>query len=327
MTQHDAALSTAWPVLPAVSDWQDTYTTLHMWLQIVGKVRLELSPWINHSWGSALYLTPRGITTSPIHQREGSFAIDFDFVDHALRISTSRGLVRSFGLVPMSVAEFYERTLGALDELGISVKMLARPVEVLESIPFAEDHQHQSYAGEVVQRVWRAFSDAERVLTEFRARFIGKVSPVHVFWGAFDLAVTRFSGRVAPKHPGGAPNCADWVMEEAYSRELSSAGFWPGMGLGEAAFYSYAYPAPAGFAEAVVQPGAAYYHAGLGELILPYAAVRSASDPDQALLSFLQSSYEAAATLAGWDRPALEWQPPPDARRAARRSAALGSSR
>jgi hypothetical protein len=323
MTQHHAALPNAWPALPSVAEWQETYTTLHMWLQIVGKIRLELSPSINHSWGSALYLTPRGLTSSPIpmRQRAGSFAIDFDFVDHALRISSSKGLVRSFGLVPMSVAEFHERTLGALAELGISVKILARPVEVLESIPFAEDHQHQSYRGDVVQRVWRAFVDAERVLTEFRARFIGKVSPVHVFWGAFDLAVTRFSGRVAPKHPGGAPNCADWVMEEAYSRELSSAGFWPGMGLGEAAFYSYAYPAPAGFAEAVVQPAAAYYHVGLGELILPYAAVRSAPEPDQALLSFLQSSYEAAAELAGWDRAALEWQPSLSARRGARRNA------
>jgi uncharacterized protein DUF5996 len=320
MTHEDAARHQAWPALPTVAEWQDTYTTLHMWLQIVGKIRLELSPWINHSWGSALYLTPRGITSSPIRQRDGSFVIDFDFIDHALRISTSRGMVRSFGLVPMSVAQFYERTLGALVELGQRVKIYARPVEVVEAIPFAEDQQHRSYDAAVVERVWRAFSHAERVLTEFRAQYVGKVSPVHVFWGAFDLAVTRFSGRVAPKHPGGAPNCPNWVMEEAYSRELSSAGFWPGMGLGEAAFYAYAYPAPAGFAQAAIQPKEAYFHAGLGEFILPYAAVRAAADPDALLWSFLTSTYEAAANLGGWDRAALEGQPPAGAGRRSSRT-------
>jgi hypothetical protein len=296
----------AWPALPAVADWQDTYTTLHMWLQIVGKIRLELSPWLNHSWGSALYLTPHGLTTSPIRQRDGAFSIDFDFVDHALVIRSSEGPTRSFALEPMTVARFYERTMTALAELGIEVHIFERPVEVVEAIPFDQDRTHASYDAAVVQRVWRAFLHAERVLTEFRARFIGKVSPVHVFWGAFDLAVTRFSGRTAPKHPGGAPNCPNWVMEEAYSHELSSAGFWPGMGLGEAAFYSYAYPAPPGFATAAVQPSQAYFNATLGEFILPYEAVRSAADPDRELLSFLQSSYEAAANLARWDRAALE---------------------
>jgi uncharacterized protein DUF5996 len=296
----------AWPALPPVADWKDTYTTLHMWLQIVGKIRLELSPWLNHSWGSALYLSSRGLTTSPIHQRDGAFSIEFDFVDHELELTTSQGPTRSFALEPMSVARFYEQTLGALAELGIEVHIFKRPVEVVDAIPFDQDRAHTSYDAEVVQRVWRAYLHAARVMTEFRAGFIGKVSPVHVFWGAFDLAVTRFSGRPAPKHPGGAPNCADWVMEEAYSRELSSAGLWPGMGLGEAAFYSYAYPAPPGFAASAVQPAQAYFHEALGEFILPYEAVRSAADPDQALLSFLRSTYEAAANLASWDRAALE---------------------
>lgn len=299
----------AWPALPAVADWQDTYTTLHMWLQIVGKIRLELSPWINHSWGSALYLSARGLTTSPIRRAGGAFTIELDFVEHALTIATSEGTKRSFALEPMTVARFYEQTLAALAELGIQVRILARPVEVVDAIPFAQDRAHASYDAAVVNRVWRAFLSADRVLTEFRARFIGKVSPVHVFWGAFDLAVTRFSGRTAPKHPGGAPNCANWVMEEAYSHELSSAGFWPGLGLGEPAFYSYAYPAPPGFATAPVQPAQAYFHAALGEFILPYEAVRSAPDPERALLSFLQSTYEAAAKLASWDRTALERQP------------------
>jgi hypothetical protein len=316
MTDPNPAEARAWPVLPSVAEWQDTYATLHMWLQIVGKVRLELSPWINHAWGTALYLTPRGITTSPIPYQGRSFAIDFDFIEHALEITVSDGSMRSFALAPMSVAAFYERTWRALGELGIELEILARPVEIPEAIPFDQDHAHASYDAGTVHRVWSAFMSAQRVMTEFRAPFIGKVSPVHLFWGAFDLAVTRFSGRLAPKHPGGAPNCANWVMEEAYSRELSSAGFWPGMGLGEAAFYSYAYPAPAGFAGAAVRPEQAYFHPGLGEFILPYEAVRSAPDPERALLSFLQSTYEAAATLARWDRAALESQPPAARRRA-----------
>jgi len=305
----------AWRTLPAVAAWDDTYRTLHMWLQIVGKIRLELSPWINHCWGSAFYLTPRGLTTSLLHYQGAAFSIDFDFVDHALRIATAQGPVRSFALAPMSVARFHEQTLSALHELGIEVSIFQQPVEVVEAIPFDQDQLHRDYDAGAVQRVFGAFLDAGRVLTQFRARFIGKASPVHFFWGSFDLAVTRFSGRPAPKHPGGAPHCADWVMQEAYSRELSSAGFWPGQGLGEAAFYSYAYPPPDGFASASVQPAEAYFHAGLGEFILPYEAVRRAPDPDAALLSFLQSTYEAAATRAGWDRAALEWQPPTRRRR------------
>ncbi|HEU4582740.1 MAG TPA: DUF5996 family protein [Polyangiaceae bacterium] len=299
-----------WPSLPSVSEWEGTYATLHMWLQIAGKIRLQLSPWINHSWGSALYLTPRGLTTSPLHQGDRTFAIDFDFIEHTLRIPTSHGPERQFPLTAMPVAQFYEQTLAALRDLGIGVKIFKRPVEVLEAIPFDRDRTHASYDGAAVQRVFRAVLQAERVLSRFRARFIGKASPVHVFWGAFDLAATRFSGRPAPRHPGGAPHCADWVMVEAYSHELSSAGFWPGMGLGAPAFYSYAYPQPSGFAEAAIEPREAYYHGTLGEFILPYEAVRTARDPDQALWSFLQSTYEAAAQLGGWDRAALEREPP-----------------
>jgi Family of unknown function (DUF5996) len=311
-----------WRSLPPVAAWEPTYATLHMWLQIVGKIKLELSPWINHSWGSTLHLTPRGLSTQLLQQQGRAFAIDFDFVEHALRIVTSEGPGRSFALAPMPVARFYEQTLSALRELGIEVSIFKHPVEVVESIPFDRDHVHADYDGETVQRVFGAFRDAWRVLTQFRTRFGGKVSPVHVFWGAFDLAVTRFSGRGAPQHPGGAPNCPDWVMQEAYSRELSSAGFWPGLGLGEAAFYAYAYPPPEGFARATVQPHEAYFHDGLGEFVLPYEAVRRAPDPAATLLSFLQSTYEAAANLGNWDRALLEGEPPPGAMR--HRNAGLG---
>jgi hypothetical protein len=298
-----------WPRLPPLAEWGDTLTTLHMWSQVVGKIRLARAPHVNHSWGTTLYVTTRGLTTSPIPRGEGAFAIDFDFVDHRLRISTSEGDERSFALEPMSVADFFAKTMQALGELGVTVHIFPRPVEVVEAIRFDEDRQHASYDAKTVNLYWRALVEAERVLSEFRARFIGKVSPVHFFWGGFDLAVTRFSGRTAPKHPGGVPNCADWVMQEAYSHEVSSAGFWPGRGLGgreEPAFYAYAYPQPAGFAEFSIEPKAAYFHQGLGEFILPYEAVRTAADADHALLSFLESTYEAAAVLAAWDRRALE---------------------
>lgn len=295
-----------WPALPPLVEWQDTCATVHMWTQVIGKIRLELSPWINHSWGSTLYVSPHGLTTSSIPYEGGAFSIEFDFVDHLLNVSTSAGGERSFGLEPMSVAEFYKTTIDLLDDLGISVDIFTRPVEVVEAIPFETDVVHASYDAEAVHDFWRALVQAHRVFTAFRARFIGKVSPVHFFWGGFDLAVTRFSGRTAPKHPGGIPNCADWVMEEAYSHELSSAGFWPGSGIGEAAFYSYTYPSPNGFAGAPVLPKAAYFHADLGEFILSYDAVRASDDPDAALLAFLQTTYEAAADLADWDRSALE---------------------
>jgi len=295
-----------WPKLPPLEAWQDTCATVHMWSQIVGKVRLELSPKINHTWGSTLYVTTRGLTTSPIPYGDLTFAIDFDFIAHTLRISTSEGAERTLGLEPMTVAAFYRKTMQTLRELGIEVKILARPVEVEVAIPFEKDEQHGSYDGAAINKFWQALVRADCVFKEFRARFIGKVSPVHFFWGAFDLAVTRFSGRPAPKHPGGAPNVADRVIQEAYSHEVSSAGFWPGTGLGEAAFYAYAYPTPEGFSKHPVQPEAAYFHEKLGEFILPYEAVRTAENPEETLLSFLQTTYEGAATLANWDRHALE---------------------
>jgi Family of unknown function (DUF5996) len=296
---------TVWPALP-LSAWQDTLDTVHMWTQIVGKIRLELAPRLNHSWGSTLYVTARGLTTSPIPAETQTFSIDFDFCDHALRVATSRGLRREFELASLSVADFYRKTMEALDRLGIRVEILARPVEVVEAIPFEQDTRHASYDAAAVRRYWVALTQVNRVFNEFRARFIGKASPVHFFWGAFDLAVTRFSGRPAPLHPGGAPNCADWVMQEAYSHELSSAGFWPGAGLGEAAFYSYAYPEPEGYRSFAVQPLGVRYDESLREFILPYEAVRAAEAPDEVLLEFLQTTYDAAASLGAWDRAALE---------------------
>ena len=311
MTKRTAGVDAVWPTLSPLHAWQDTCTTLHMWTQVVGKIRLALGPKINHWWGTALYTTTRGLTTSPIADGSRSFAIDFDFVDHVLRITSSDGTGRSFSLRPMPVAEFFRKTTAALRELGIEVEIFTRPVEVTEAIPFEADNRHKSYDAEAVHRFWRALVQVERILTQFRTRFMGKVSPVHFFWGGFDLAVTRFSGRTAPRHRGGVPNCADWVMEEAYSHEVSSAGFWPGTGVGEACFYAYAYPAPAGFDTYPVQPAAATFHQTLGEFILPYEAIRTADDPDRSLLAFLQTTYEAAAVLANWDRRALERQPAP----------------
>ena len=303
---HTANLN-PWPELPALDDWQKTLDTVHMWVQMVGKVRLELGPWINHSWGSALYVTPRGLTTSPVPCQGRSFTIDLDFARHALEVRTSDGGERSFALRPMAVADFYRQLMDTLGALGIEVDIFTRPVEVENAIPFESNTQDASYDADAMHRFWQALVQADRVFTVFRARYLGKVSPVHVFWGSFDLAVTRFTGHTAPAHPGGAPNCADWVMQEAYSHELSSAGFWAGAGLGEAAFYAYAYPAPDGFAQYPVQPAAAHYHEGLGEFVLPYEAVRTADAPDDALLAFLQSTYEAAAELGHWDRAALEY--------------------
>lgn len=296
----------SWPVLPPLEKWEDTLTTVHMWTQIAGKIRLKLSPWINHSWGSALYISAKGISTSPIPYNGVVFEMEFNFIDHKLEINTSLGSKKSFSLKPMTVSEFYRKTVDALKELGIEVSIFTRPVEVVEAIPFEEDFVHASYDAEAIHLFWQTLLKADRVFKLFRARYIGKSSPVHFFWGAFDLAVTRFSGKTAPKHPGGVPNCADWVMEEAYSHELSSAGFWPGGGVGEAAFYSYTYSEPDGFREANVEPEAAFYHEDLGEFILPYSVVQAAQDPDSVLLSFLQSTYEAGAENGGWDRMALE---------------------
>lgn len=305
-TNYFAGAPAKWPELPPLQDWQDTCTTVHMWTQVVGKIRLELSPDVNHCWGSTLYVNTRGLTTSPIPYGIFTFSIHMDFIAHALRIFTSEGREHSFPLQSMSVADFYYKIMEALHALDIEVKIFPRPVEVEVAIPFEKDEQHSSYDAEAVTRFWHALVQADRVFKEFRARFIGKVSPVHFFWGAFDLAVTRFSGRTAPKHPGGFPNIADRITQEAYSHEVSSAGFWPGTGLGEAAFYAYAYPTPEGFNKYPVQPQAAYFHDKLGEFILPYDAVRTAQNSDETLLSFLQTTYDAAATLAKWDRAALE---------------------
>jgi hypothetical protein len=305
-----------WPIL-SLDQWQDTYGTLHLWSQIVGKIRLAQMPWINHSWHVPLYVTACGLTTSLIPYDSRAFEIDFDFIEHRLDIATSEGERRSFALKPMSVADFYRKIMRTLGELGLKVRIWPMPVEIPDPIqPFPENKEQAAYDPEAVVRFWRVLLQAHRVFTDFRARFIGKVSPVHFFWGAFDLAVTRFSGRTAPKHPGGVPNCADWVMEEAYSHEVSSAGFWSGAGLGEAAFYAYAYPEPHGFNEYSVRPKMAYYHKELGEFILPYEVVRTADEPDIMLMEFLQSTYEAAADLAEWDRNALERKDDPRMRAA-----------
>lgn len=295
-----------WPSLE-LAQWQDTYETLHLWSQIVGKIRLAHTPWINHSWHVPLYVTARGLETSLIPYGDRAYSIEFDFIRHRLQIFTAEGASRSIRLGTMSVSSFYRKLMQKLEELDIMVHIWPMPVEIPGPVkPFSENTGRAAYDPEAVTRFWRVLLQIHRVFTEFRARFVGKVSPVHFFWGAFDLAVTRFSGRTAPKHPGGAPNCADWVMEEAYSHEVSSVGFWPGAGLGEAAFYSYAYPEPKGFSEYPVRPQTAYYHANLREFLLPYEAVRTAGDPGAILLEFLQSTYEAAAELAGWDCDQLQ---------------------
>jgi Family of unknown function (DUF5996) len=296
--------SRLWPDL-TLARWEDTRTTFHMWTQIVGKVRLAIEPMRNHWWQVPLYVSGRGLTTSLMHAGGLGLEMEFDLVDHRLALRTTDGQHAEVSLEPQSVARFYEATMAALGDLGIGVSILARPVEVVEAIPFAEDETHHAYDAAAVHDFWLALVQAHRALTVFRDRFIGKASPVHFFWGALDLATTRFSGRAAPKHPGGAPNCADWVMELAYSHEVSSCGFWPG-GSAEGSFYSYAYPEPAGYTDWLVGPEGASYDGELREFILPYEAVRTAADPDTVLLTFLQSTYEAAAERAGWDRAALE---------------------
>ena len=297
MTHH-------WPEL-TLAAWDETRDTVHMWMQVVGKIRLALAPPVNHWWQVPLYVSARGLTTSLMHTADRGLEIEFDIVDHALVLRTTDGRHRTVALEPRTVASFYEATMEALNELGVRVTILARPVEVVVAIPFADDVVHRAYDRDAMHRFWLALVQADRILNAFRSRFIGKASPVHFFWGALDLATTRFSGGDAPEHPGGVPNCADWVMHEAYNRELSSCGFWPG-GSEEGSFYSYAYPAPDGFAAWRVLPDAAYYDATLGEFILPYGAVRTAGDPDALVLAFLESTYEAAATLGKWDRRALE---------------------
>jgi hypothetical protein len=296
----------AWPALP-LEAWSDTCATLHRFTQIAGKIRLAQSPWINHSWHVTLYVTARGLTTSPIAHGTRSFQIDFDFVAHQVVLQSSDGRVSSFPLEAQSVAAFHARLLEELAALDLPVTIHGSPNEVADPIPFDQDELHSSYDREYANRFWRVLVQADRVFKSFRARFQGKCSPVHFFWGAPDLAVTRFSGRPAPEHPGGIPNLPDRVTREAYSHEVSSCGFWPGGGgVPYAAFYSYAYPEPPGFAQAVVRPDAARYDTTLREFLLPYDAVRQSSSPDDTLLEFLQSTYDAAADLAHWDRAALE---------------------
>jgi hypothetical protein len=294
-----------WPSL-ALAEWQDTCATLHLWTQVVGKVRLALAPMINHWWQVPLYVTARGLTTSPIPYRSRIFQVDFDFIDHQLVILCGDGREGRLALAPRSVAEFHREVMAQLAALDISVKIWTMPVEIPDAIPFEQDRSHAAYDPDAVNRFWRILVQCDRVFREFRSRFLGKVSPVHFFWGSFDLAVTRFSGRRAPDHPGTAPNLANWVMREAYSHEVSSCGFWPGGGSQPAAFYAYAYPQPAGFAEAVVRPAGASWRRELGEFVLPYDVVQRDTAPDARLLDFLESTYAVAADLAHWDRQALE---------------------
>ena len=293
-----------WPDLP-LDAWQETYATLHRWMQIVGKIRLALAPMVNHWWQVPLYVTARGLTTSPIPYGMLNFQIDFDFIDHMLRIETSDGARRSFELSPRSVADFLQEIMAQLRSLGIEVAIWNVPLEIEDRTPFDQDHKHAAYDPVYAQRHWQLLSQADRVLKAFRSGFVGKASPVHFFWGSFDMAVTRFSGRRAPEHPG-SPNVARYVMVEAYSHEMSSCGFWAGAGLGLPAFYAYAYPEPEGFKEYPIQPGQAYYDTSFKLFVLPYESVRSAASPDETLLAFLQTTYEAAANLAQWDRASLE---------------------
>jgi hypothetical protein len=294
----------AWPELP-LEAWQDTYDTLHMWTQIIGKVRKTLSPLVNHWWNVTFYVTARGMTTSPIPYQDRTFEMEFDFIDHKLNVRTCDGSTKQLELAPRTVADFYDDVMGTLHSLGLHVKIHATPDEVANPIPFAEDRIHKSYDPEYAHRFWRILVTVDCVFKEFRSRFIGKCSPVHFFWGSFDLAVTRFSGRRAPERPG-----ADAMTREGYSHECSSAGFWPGGGeIKGPAFYSYMAPEPPGFKTHPVLPQKAFYNSGMSEFFLLYDDVRRAESPREMLLEFMQSTYEAGATLAKWDRAALERAP------------------
>ena len=295
-----------WPDLP-LKAWSETYATLHMWMQIVGKVRLAQSSWMNHSWQSTLYVTTRGLTTSPIPYGNLTFEIDFNFVDHRLIVQSSDGRTANIALKAQSVAAFYTSLMEEMSKIDLHVNINRKPNEVTEPIRFDQDETHCAYDREYANRFWRILVQADRVFKEFRGRFVGKCSPVHFFWGAPDLAVTRFSGRQAPNHPGGIPNLPDLITREAYSHEVSSCGFWPGGGpIPYPAFYSYAYPEPVGFSAASVLPSAAFYSNDLREFILPCDAVRQSDSPADTLLEFLQTTYEAAANLAKWNRSSLE---------------------
>jgi hypothetical protein len=295
-----------WPKLP-LTEWRDTLSTLHRWLQMVGKTRLRLAPKENHWWHVTLYPTARGLTTSPMPHGSRTVEVELDFIDHNLLVRTGEGATRAMALVPRSVADFYREYRALLETVGFPVKIWPVPNEMEDALPFPEDQEHRSYDPEYAARSWRALAQAARVLHHFRGRFIGKCSPVHFFWGGFDLACTRFSGNPAPEHPGGVPHIPDSAVREAYSHECISAGWWPGDGrFPEPGFYSYNYPEPPGFAEAKVRPAEAYYHQELKEFVLPYEAIRTSSRPDELLLQFFQSTYEAGAELGGWNRKALE---------------------
>ncbi len=307
----------AWPRL-ALEEWAPTQTTLQRWTQIVGKTRLALAPMQNHWWQTVLYVTDRGFTTSPIPYDDCTFDLSFDFTGHKLIARTSDGGIRTLPLIARSVADFYDEYMAMLRSLGIEVRIMPVPVEMSDVLPFPEDHTNASYDPDAAHRCWQVFVQVDRVLKKFRAGFIGKSSPSHFWWGSFDLACTRFSGRSAPRHPGGIPNCPDYVMVEAYSHECISAGWWPGTvgaPVAEPAFYAYSYPEPAGYDVATVKPEGAYYHPVMHDWILPYECVRSAPDPEHAALEFLQSTYEEAANRAKWDRASLErpssWKAPP----------------
>jgi hypothetical protein len=306
MAHHTDSENEIWPALP-FEKWKETCATLHLWTQIAGKIRLQQMPPINHCWQVTLYVTARGLTTGPMPHGMRTFQLDFDFLVHNFIIETTSGETRTIALHSMSVAEFYGKVMSALDELDLSVDIVTMPNEFPDPIAFEKDETHAAYDAEYARRFWRVLAQTARVFQEFRAHFIGKCSPVHFFWGSADLAVTRFSGRGAPEHPGGVPGLPDAVTRRAYSHELSSAGFWPGGGgYDDAPFYSYAYPEPDGFKTAEVRPDGAFYHEKLREFVLPYAAMRQAPQPDRALTEFLQSTYEATANCGDWDRKALE---------------------
>jgi uncharacterized protein DUF5996 len=299
-------LQEAWPSLP-LGEWKDTLDTLHRWTQMVGKTRLALAPFLNHYWHVTLYPTARGLSTSPMPYGDRTVEVEFDFIDHNLVVRISDGSSRALALVPRSVADFYREYVTLLDALGLRVRLWPVPSEMEDRLPFLEDQQHQSYDPDHAHRCWQILSRTSQVFAKFRGQFIGKCSPIHFFWGAFDLACTRFSGRTAPPHPGGIPNLPDRIARESYSHECISAGWWPGGGpMTEPVFYSYSYPEPPGYGEARVRPDAAYYHKELREFVLPYEAVRTARRPDDSLLQFLQTTYEAGAELGRWDRGALE---------------------
>jgi Family of unknown function (DUF5996) len=303
--QDVAEAEDLWPELPW-RDWAPTISTLHMWTQVVGKVRLALAPPLNHWWHVPLYVSSRGLTTSPIPFGARQFQVDFDVLRDRLDVTDSDGGSFTMPLEPQSVAQFYRQFMAGLRGLGIDVRIWTRPVEVADAIPFETDEEHAAYDPRQARSFWRGLLQADRVMKTFRSRFVGKASPVHFFWGSFDLATTRFSGRPAPLHPGGVPNCPTWVMQEAYSREEHSVGWWPLSQAPGPAFYAYVYPEPDGFRAASVGPAGASFDPGLGEFVLPYDAVRQSADPDWAVLEFFQATYEAGANLGGWDRASLE---------------------